>query len=90
LGTASLISTGELLANEITIFKDRIRIDVLTQTPGLTFEDAWENRVVMNYGGQDFYIASHEDLIASKRASGRKIDLEDVRLLELQKKEKKS
>jgi len=36
-----------------------------------------------NYQGQDFFILSKEDLINTKRASGRKVDLEDVRLLEL-------
>ena len=30
LGTALLISADELLANEITIFNDRVRIDVQT------------------------------------------------------------
>ncbi len=83
VGTASLISADELLANEITIFKDRVRIDVQTSTPGLLFEDAWQNRETMHYQGQSFYVASRDNLIASKRASGRKIDLEDVRLLEL-------
>ncbi len=86
LGTASLISTDELLANEITIFKDIVRIDVQTSTPGLLFEYAWQNRETMNYQGQSFYVASRDDLIASKRASCRKIDLEDVRLLELDNK----
>jgi hypothetical protein len=37
----------------------------------------------MNYQGQQFYIVCMEDLIASKRAAGRPVDLEDVRLLEL-------
>ncbi len=37
----------------------------------------------MNYQGQEFFVASREDLIASKRASGRDVDLEDVRLLQL-------
>ena len=83
VGTASLISADELLANEITIFKDRVRIDVQTSTPGLLFDDAWQNRETMNYKGQSFYVASRDNLIASKRASGRKIDMEDVRLLEL-------
>lgn len=83
LGTATLISTDELLAHEITVFKDRVRIDVQTATPGLCFEDAWRNRETMEYQGQIFYVASRADLIASKRAAGRKIDLEDVRLLEL-------
>jgi hypothetical protein len=83
LGTASLINGEELLAQEITIFKDRVRIDVQTSTPGVKFEDAWEKRVSMEYQGQILYVISREDLIASKRAAGRTVDLEDVRLLEL-------
>ena len=83
LGTATLISEAELLHNEITVFQDRVRIDVQTKTPGLKFKHAWKNREIMKYQSQEFFVASKEDLIASKRASGRKVDLEDVRLLEL-------
>lgn len=54
-----------------------------TTAPGLLFEDAWQNRERMEYQGQIFYIVSREDLIASKRAAGREVDLEDARLLEL-------
>lgn len=82
LGTATLISAEELIAHEITIFKDRIRIDVQTKTPGLQFEIAWQNREIMEYQNQTFYVVSCDDLIASKRASGREIDLEDVQILE--------
>ena len=83
LGTASMTSTKELLAHEITIFNDRVRIDVQTITPGLNFENAWQNRETMEYQGQSLYVVSKEDLIASKRAAGRDVDLEDVRLLTL-------
>lgn len=86
LGTASLISADELLANEITVFNDRVRIDVQTVTPGLCFEKAWQNRETMEYQGQKFYVVSLDDLITSKREAGRKVDLEDVRLLELGRK----
>ncbi len=81
--TATQITADELIAHEITIFKDRVRIDVQTSTPGLQFEEAWERRVAMNYQGQEFYVASKEDLVASKRAAGRPKDLEDVRMLEI-------
>jgi hypothetical protein len=37
----------------------------------------------MEYQHQQFYVLSRQDLIASKRAAGRTVDLEDVRLLEL-------
>ena len=83
LGTASLTTVDDLLANEITIFRDRVRLDVQTSTPGIDFADAWRHRKTVEYQGQEFFILSREDLVASKRAAGRDVDLEDVRLLEL-------
>lgn len=82
LGTAALTSVEDLLAHEITIFKDWVRIDVQTATPGLSFNEAWQRREIMTYQGQEFYVVSKTDLVASKRAAGRERDLEDVRLLE--------
>jgi len=83
LETAALTTPAELLSHEITIFKDRVRIDVQTSTPGLKFDEAWNRPETMEYQKQKFYVASRQDLISSKRATGRPIDLEDVRLLEL-------
>jgi hypothetical protein len=83
LGTAALTSAPDVLANEITIFKDRVRVDVQTSTPGLRFADAWSRRKTVTFQGQEFFILSKEDLVRSKRAAGRPVDLEDVRLLEL-------
>ncbi len=82
LGTAGLIDPESLLANEITVFKDRVRIDVQTSTPGLDFETAWNGREIMDHEGQPFPVLSREDLITAKRAAGRPRDLEDVRVLE--------
>ena len=82
LGTASLTTVEDLLSKEITIFTDRIRLDVQTSTPGIVFEDAWERRVTMNYKGQALEVVSLRDLIASKLAAGREVDLQDVRMLE--------
>ena len=81
LGTATLTTPDDVLANEITVFKDRVRIDVQTSTPGLSFADAWSHHHVMDYRGQTFRVVSKADLIAAKRAAGRPVDLEDVRLL---------
>ena len=83
LGTAALTTPESVLANEITIFNDRVRIDVQTSTPGLVFEQAWQKRETMSYQDQIFYVVSLQDLIASKKAVGRPVDLEDVRLLQL-------
>ncbi|GEM_PF-3342387 len=55
--------------------------------PGVTFTQAWQNRLTVAYHDQEFFILAKEDLIASKKASGREVDLEDVRLLELKQSE---
>ena len=82
-----LTTTEELLAHEITIFQDKVRIDVQTSTPGIDFGHAWAEREEMSYAGEVFYLVSRRHLIASKRAAGREQDLEDVKLLELGDKE---
>lgn len=87
LGTAALTSAAEILGNEITVFQDRVRIDVQTSTPGLIFHKAWQQRETMSYQGQEFYVLSKQDLILSKKAAGRAVDLEDVRLLSLEDEE---
>ncbi len=82
LGTANLTNVEDVLSQEITIFKDRIRLDVQTSTPGIRFDEAWERRVTMNYKGQSMEVVSLTDLISSKRAAGRDVDLQDVEALE--------
>jgi len=82
-GTATMTNAQDIIDHEITVFNDRVRIDVQTKTPGVSFQDAWRRRKTINYQGQDFFVLSREDLITSKRASGRDVDMEDVRLLEL-------
>ncbi len=81
LGTACLTSPDEILANEITVFQDKVRIDVQTSTPGLAFPTAWDHRQSMAYQGQTFYVVSREDLIAAKETAGRDVDLKDVEQL---------
>ncbi len=87
-GSATMTNATDVLANEITVFNDRVRIDVQTSTPGISFKDAWNRRKTITYNGQKFFILSKEDLIKSKRACGRDVDMEDVRLLELPDDEK--
>jgi hypothetical protein len=81
LATAELTTPEEVLANEITVFEDIVRIDVQTRTPGASFAEAWERRVTMTYENQPLYVASKPDIIATKKAAGREIDLQDVRML---------
>jgi hypothetical protein len=48
---------------------------VQTSTAGISFESAWQRRETMTIHGR-------QDLIASKRAAGREIDLRDAEILE--------
>ena len=89
-GTAQMTNAEEIVGNEITIFADRVRLDVQTSTPGLRFEDAWRQRVTMTFAGQEFEVASLADLIQSKTAAGREVDLEDVRILTSPEEESRS
>ncbi len=82
LGTAALTTPESLAQHEITIFRDRLSIDVQTKTPGLNFADAWLRRRIVEHHGQAFNVLSRDDLLASKRASARPRDLDDVRALE--------
>lgn len=88
LGTAAETTATELLEYEITVFKDIVRVDVQTQTPGIEFESAWENRETLVYQDQKVEVLCRKDLIRSKRAAGRDVDLEDARLLEQAQKTK--
>lgn len=58
------------------------RVDLLRAIPGVEFERAFERRVVVDWDGVDACVIGREDLLASKRASGRERDLRDVRLVE--------
>ena len=81
-GTAALTTPENLVATEITVFRDRLSIDVQTSTPGLDFSGAWSRREVMEAHGVKFIVVSLDDLLASKRAAGRPKDLLDVEALE--------
>jgi hypothetical protein len=81
LGTAALTTPQAVVANEISIFRDRVRIDVQTSTPGIDYDTARARRVDMDFRGVTVPVLSREDLIASKRAAGPPIDLSDARLL---------
>ena len=58
-----------------------IRIDILMSIPGVSFADAWPRLIGASYGEQRISLISKADLITSKKASGRHIDLHDVEQL---------
>ncbi len=59
-----------------------VRVDFLKDAPGVDFTGAWARRVVGVWNGVTVIVISRDDLIRSKRASGREQDLIDARNLE--------
>ena len=59
-----------------------VRVDILMSIPGLSFEAAWAKREEVNFDGVQLPFISKEDLIISKRASGRPQDILDAEALE--------
>jgi hypothetical protein len=60
-----------------------IRVDFLKDAPGVDFAAAWARRVVDVWNGVAVAVICRDDLIRSKRVSGREQDLIDARNLEL-------
>jgi hypothetical protein len=58
------------------------RIDILQQIDGVTFDEAWENRIEGTVDGQiQAAVISRDDLIRNKLATGREQDILDVKKL---------
>lgn len=58
------------------------RIDILTTIDGVTFAEAWAERVTSTVDGVTFQMISKHHLLINKRATGRPQDLADVARLE--------
>lgn len=54
------------------------RIDVITTIDGVSFEQAWPNRLSLTYGGVLAHYIGREDLIVNKEAAGRPQDRLDA------------
>jgi hypothetical protein len=54
------------------------RIDILTELTGLSFADAWPERVRSRFGDLDVDFIGRDAFIRNKRATGRTRDLGDI------------
>lgn len=58
------------------------RVDILTAIDGVTFDEAWAERVYAKLGEHTVPVLSRRHLLQNKRATGRPKDLADVAWLE--------
>ncbi|MCZ6794830.1 MAG: hypothetical protein O7J95_14575 [Planctomycetota bacterium] len=61
------------------------RFDILMAVKGLTFPEAWRNRVESTYADQPIHVLGLDDTIRAKKAAGRPQDLVDLKNLEARK-----
>ena len=57
------------------------RIDMLTSISGVSFEEAWEGRLIREIAGMEIPFLGREALVRNKRASGRAKDRADLEAL---------
>lgn len=58
------------------------RIDIRTELTGITFPEAWEDRVPHKIGSCEVFFFGNRTLVKNKRALGRAKDLADLEALE--------
>ena len=69
--------------NGISLGEVPVKVDILSNLPGVAFDEAWVRREASVYGSQTVNYISLDDLITNKRTVGRPQDLADVHKLEL-------
>lgn len=82
LGTATLVDAKGLLEKDLTLFQDRIPVDVLARAKGLDFKRAWKRRMIRTLEKEEVPFPDLRDLIAMKRAANRPVDRADLEYLE--------
>jgi hypothetical protein len=84
-GFGGLVSSADDFAAPDRVFMLGVkpwRIDILTGIDGVTFDEAWASRKLVDFYGVELFIIGRAALIQNKRAAGRKKDLGDLALLE--------
>jgi hypothetical protein len=62
--------------------REPFRVDILTDIPGVTFDEAWGSRIYVNVDAVELPVIGKAQLIKNKRAVGRLQDLADAEELE--------
>lgn len=59
-----------------------VRIDIMLDVPGISFQSAWKNKKRILYGKTPIYILGKTDLITAKKKAGRPQDKIDIEKME--------
>jgi hypothetical protein len=81
-GSEPIHPPEDFVSGDILSFGGVLRVEVHSRVPGVTFDRVWANRIRTKFLGVPTDVASIDDLIAMKSATGRREkDLPDLRRL---------
>ena len=66
------------VGNVIQLGYPPLRIDLLNDIDGVTFDECYKNKIVESFDGFTYKFISYDDLIKNKKSSGRNKDLADL------------
>ena len=82
-GACPELKPGVFLSdNGISLGEVPIKIDIISNLPGVDFEQAWPRSKIDAFGSETVHYISREDLIKNKRTVARPRDLNDALELE--------
>ncbi len=58
-----------------------LRVDLITSVEGASFKEIWKNKKVAKYGKEKVFFIGKNELIRTKKVSGRKQDKADLEIL---------
>ena len=59
-----------------------VRIDIITSISGVSWEDAWNGKILGHYSDVSTYYLGLPEFIANKKAAGRKKDIADIEAIQ--------
>ncbi len=65
-----------------------VRIDIVVEIDGVSFEDAWQKKRTVEYEGQMIHFIGYHELIRLKEIAGRPQDIADIAKLKARNKDK--
>lgn len=84
------VSDDDIKNKKLLIRQYLIETDIHPFVKGVTFEEVWNRKVQTKIDNIIFFVASIDDLITMKKAAKRTKDLEDLKILEKLKTNKKT
>ena len=75
------LSAYDFLEHKVLIRQSTVEADIHPFVKGITFEEAWNNRIEAAFGEVKVFFPSLDDMIKMKKAAGRIKDLEDLKFL---------